>query len=166
MKHNKFSHWAIPILGIIIVAILGWSIGRLVLKNSKPLQAQTGQETGVDITTLENRMGLAFVPVDVTQVEVAIISQDEAIALAKQEKPKVEQASSVSAELGYLGSTPNGVTIYNLKDNHLVWFISFQGVTSYASGEPGTNNTSAVSNEYNVIIDAVTGERLFSLVYQ
>ncbi len=159
----KRIYWLVSTLVVVAALLMGWRVGNSVQESANPVVAQTGT---VDATLLQSRMGITFTVVDPQQVEREI-RKDEAIARAKEEAPEWTEATAINAELGYLGNGPTA-EVAGLETTPLVWWISFQGVISYGSGEPGTETetTSRVSNEYNVIIDAYSGKRIFSVIYR
>jgi hypothetical protein len=108
---------------------------------------------------------LSFVQVDPAEVEVDILSEEEAIIAAQMDDASTRQATCVAAELGSLHNTDREA----LSNVHgqLVWYLGYEGITSYASGEPGVSYPPpGVSHEYYIVIDAETSERLFSATYR
>jgi hypothetical protein len=84
----------------------------------------------------------------------------------------VKGATDVTAELGYLGnpgleelSQVGEKVDTTLLEKPLVWIISFHGLELYSAGEPGTEGGN-VAHEYNVVIDATTGERVMGFIYR
>lgn len=168
MKNAKL---AISIFAIMIFFLGGWFLGHSSSRNTQQVQAQEGQG-GIDIKALESLLNLTFVPANTTiDTNDTKVSKDEAVTRAMETQENLKDATSVTAELGYLGS-PNLVEASNngekvdpsLSNGHLVWIVSFQGIETVSSGPPGSDHH--IAHEYNVVIDATTGEFIIGFVYR
>jgi hypothetical protein len=132
--------------------------------NDLALESQSNQAIGVDVALLESKYGISFVPVDPAQLDIAVVTAEEAIAEAQRQKGKTKEASRVTADLGYLGNASEaGQTHSDLQETPLVWVLNFEGVLSYSSCEPAPGCVTYVSDEYVVIIDAVSGQWIMGL---
>lgn len=130
------------------------------------MQAQYKQGE-VDIDALESLLNLTFVSANMKASDVQM-SREDAVARATKTQKRLKDATSVIAELGYLNS-PNlaqeGNTVdQNLAGDRLVWIVSFQGIETISSGTPGSRHH--VAHEYNVVIDAATGQFVMGFVYR
>jgi hypothetical protein len=134
-------------------------------------QPQETTQSIIDIPSLENQLGLVFVPATPSDIVQAILSKKDAIAKAQESGGPFKGATNISAELGYL-SSPNletaaarGVKVDpTLLAHPLVWIISYEGVEISSSGPPG--NEHRIAHEYNVVIDATTGAYVMGFVYR
>jgi len=168
MKNAKL---AISILAIAVFFLGGWFLGHIGSRNIQQAQAQ-GEQDGIDIKALENSLDLIFVPADTTiDISLAGISKDDAITRAAAMQEKLTEATSVTAELGYLSNpsleeaAKNGEEVDpNLDGSHLVWIVSFQGIETVSSGPPESDHH--IAHEYNVVIDATTGKFVIGFVYR
>lgn len=159
---------------VALLFIVGWLIGRANFQNSQPVQAQETSPDRIDIQALKDRLGLDFVPVDQKTIDAGSvkITEEDAVAKAQESGAPVKGATAVTAELGYL-SNPSLEELSQTSENvdttllarPLVWIISFHGLESYSAGEPGTGG-GKIAHEYNVVIDATTGERLMGFIYR
>jgi len=109
---------------------------------------------------------LSFVPVDPAEVEIVILTEEEAIIAAQMDDAGTKQATCVAAELGSRSNTDR-IALNNVH-GQLVWYLGYEGIISYGSCEPvnGVCPATRVSHEYYIVLDAVTGERLFSATYR
>ena len=164
MKNSKL---AISILAIAMLFLGGWFLGRVNSHHTQQVQAQ--DEQGIDIKALESSLNLIFTPADINS-DIKI-SKDDAIARATETEEKLKEATSVTAELGYLSNpnleeaSKNGEKVdSNLDGSHLVWIVSFQGIESVSSGPPESDHN--IAHEYNVVIDSTTGEFVIGFIYR
>lgn len=179
MKRIKPIYFLVALFVIVGTLVLGVFAGRFAARSIQPLQAQTDSSTvvndsdlesqsdqaiGVDTALLESKYGIILVPVDLAQLDIAIVSAEEAIAEAQGQKGKTREASRVTADLGFLGNaSESGQTHSDLQETPLVWLLNFEGVKSYNSCEPAPGCVTYVSDEYVVIIDAVSGQWIMGL---
>jgi hypothetical protein len=134
------------------------------------IQAQPTSQSVIDTQAIESRLGLVFVPATASDTSRAKVSKEGAITKARESAP-VQQATSVSAELGYLND-PTLEEMFargekvdpTLLSHPLVWIVSFQGLELPSSGPPGS--THRFAHEYNVVIDAMTGNYLMGFIYR
>ena len=148
---------------ILVVAVAGWCVGRFWPRTTVHVRAQDSQANAVDVETLSSRLGLSFAPCDPTSTRVGI-GRDRAVAIAREANPHVQAATGLAVGLGHLSSAPGGVVVSVLKEPRLVWIVAFQGLDLPASGAPGT--PPRVAHEYDVVIDAATGETVMSFIYR
>ncbi len=134
------------------------------------IQAQPTNQSAIDTQALESRLGLVFVPATASDTARAKVSKEDAITKARESAP-FQQATSVSAELGYLNAptleemSARGEKVDpTLLSRPLVWIISFEGLELPSSGPPGSIHRFA--HEYNVVIDAMTGNYVMGFIYR
>jgi hypothetical protein len=134
------------------------------------IQAQPTNQSAIDTQALESRLGLVFIPATASETARAKVSKEDAITKARGSAP-VQQATSVNTELGYLSNptleqmAARGEKVDpTLLSHPLVWIVSFQGLELPSSGPPGS--THRVAHEYNVVIDAITGDYLMGFIYR
>lgn len=166
MKNTKL---AITILAITLLFLGGWYFGNINSRNTQQVQAQYKQGE-VDTKALESLLNLTFVPANM-KARDAKMSMGDAVTRATKTQKRLQDATGVTAELGYLYSSNlanmanDGKKVdQNLAANQLVWIVSFQGIETVSSGPPGSNHHTA--HEYNVVIDAATGEFVMGFVYR
>ena len=128
-------------------------------------------ESILDVQMMKSQMGLVFVPAKASDIAKAKLSREEAIDKAQEAGAPVQEATTVFAELGYLSdpsletAAANGQKVDpSLLDHPLVWIISCEGVDIPSSGPPESTHT--VAHEYNVVINAITGDYLMGFVYR
>ena len=169
MKKGK---WLFSILSIAVVVVAGWFLGHIVSGNNiEPVSVRAQGGGGIDVVTLQDRLNLVFVPASPEDTSQVKIPQEKAIASAQAEQEgRLKNATSISAELGRL--TDPGLKELaaagekadtRLIGKQLVWVISFQGVDTVSQGPI---NSEAVSHEYNIVIDATTGEFIIGFTYR
>lgn len=128
-------------------------------------------ESVFDVQAMKNQVGLVFVPVKTSDFVKAKVSKQEAIAKAGESRAPVQEASAILTALGYLSdpilekNAANGENVDpTLLAHPLVWIISYEGVEIPSSGPPGAKQ--AIAHEYNVVINATTGDYIMAFVYQ
>jgi hypothetical protein len=101
----------------------------------------------------------------------AKLSKEEAVAKAQESDAPVNEPTAIFAALGYLSDptleelAATGEKVNSdLLTHPLVWIISYEGVEMPASGPPDSEH--AIAHEYNVVIDAITGEYLMGFIYR
>ncbi len=127
------------------------------------------QKNILDIDVLKDQVGMVFVPAkDSNTVK---ISKQEAIAKAQESGAPVQEATAIFTALGYLSdpsldiAKANGEVVdSSLLAHPLVWIISYEGVDIPSAGGPNTPRST--SHEYNVVIDATTGDYIMAFTYQ
>ncbi len=127
-------------------------------------------ENVIDVEALKNQVGLVFIPAKTSDIVKAKISREWAIAKAQESGGPFEEATTILAALGYLSepsletATAKGETVdAALLPHPLVWIISYEGVEVPSAGGPDTPHGTA--HEYNVVIDATTGDYIMAFVY-
>lgn len=134
------------------------------------IQAQPTSQSVIDTQAIASRLGLVFVSAASSDIARAKVSKQDAIVQARGSAP-VRQATSVNTELGYLSNptleqmAARGEKVDpTLLSHPLVWSASFQGLELPSSGLPGS--THRFAHEYNVVIDAITGDYLMGFIYR
>ena len=147
---------------MLLVLVVGLLIGSSITSSTQVVTAQD-KPRGL-FATPENLsyIRLAFTPVIVTDMlaQSAII-RDKAIEAALSNEPGLNAATDIDSQLGLLGTlNDNLVTSSDLAEGKLVWVVTFFGVETASSGPPGAPRY--ISNEYHVIINAITGEYIMA----
>jgi len=122
--------------------------------------------------------GWIFTPVDPNNphpagVTQTVLPRDRAIAVVNSDYKNLQKSPDLKGIVAYLGkmsdvrlqeASQTGVTVDpTFLKPRLVWIVSYQGIKEQSSGPPGS--IVRVSNELDVVIDAVTGERLMDFVW-
>jgi hypothetical protein len=166
VKRIKRVYWLALLFAILIVLASGILAACVPSGGDEPsAERPTALPPCVNNPLADGETALSFLPVDPAEVEIDILSKEEAIIAAQMDDASTRQATCVAAELGTLHNTDREA----LSNVHgqLVWYLGYEGIISYASGEPGVSYPPpGVSHEYYIVIDAVTGERLFSATYR
>jgi hypothetical protein len=133
--------------------------------------ALTTPESVFNVQAMKNQVGMVFVPVKTSDIVKAKVSEQEAIAKAGKSGAPVQEATGIFTALGYLSdpileeNAANGENVDPALLAHpLVWIISYEGVEIPSSGPPGGKQ--AIAHEYNVVINATTGDYIMAFVYQ
>ncbi len=128
-------------------------------------------ESVFNVQAMKNQVGMIFVPVKTSDIVKAKLSKQEAIAKAQESGAPVQEATAIFTALGYLSdpilekNAANGENVDPALLAHpLVWIISYEGVEIPSSGPPDAEHS--IAHEYNVVIDATTGEYIMAFVYQ
>jgi hypothetical protein len=122
--------------------------------------------------------GWIFTPVNpkdpsasgITQI---VITKDRAVAAANSSDNNIQKSPDLTGIATYLGLMSNsglqaaaqaGVNVDpTFLKPRLVWIVSYKGIRQQSSGPPGSEVH--FSNELDIVIDAVTGERLLEFVW-
>jgi hypothetical protein len=159
---------------VVIVLFFSWKFAEIVVPSTSQPNPPDTNIFAQDLAT----NGWIFIPVDPKDPRSAGITQifltkDGAIAAANNNYPYLQKSPDLKNIVAYLGlfSDPGlqeaaqqgeKVDPTFLKPR-LVWIISFKGIKEQSSGPPGSEHR--ISNELDVVIDAVTGERLMDFVW-
>ncbi len=136
----------------------------------QPTPTQANQAGQIDAQALQQRMGMEFIPADAHSQPA--ITQEQALATAYKYAPGLSKsASAVIIQLGYLSmpaalkaAQKGGDINMRYADMGLVWVVSFQGVKVESAGPPGGQPRS--SSEWNVVINARTGDYIMQFTYR
>jgi hypothetical protein len=165
MKHiNKYVFSLTICIAVLLFAVAGWAIGRAAISSTQSASAQ--QEPPSLIATPENLqdLGLSFELVaSADPLAQGTITQEQAVATALREMPDLKATTGVAASLGFLSSpelqraASDGVAVdARLAGPTLVWAVTFHGIESLSSGQPGQPRRSAPA--LTVVIDGKTDE--------
>jgi hypothetical protein len=128
-------------------------------------------ESIFNVQAMKNQVGMVFVPVKTSDIVKLKVSKQEAIAKAQESGAPIQEATAIFSALGYLSdpilekNAANGEAVDSALLAHpLVWIISYEGVEIPSAGGPDSPHTTA--HEYNVVIDATTGDYIMAFVYQ
>ncbi len=120
----------------------------------------------------------AFEPVDAAQLQALgitqpVLTKNQAIDRVNKQSPMLAQAKDVfgvTANLGLLSmpslqkSAQAGVAVDpTFLKPRLIWIVTLAGLHSQSPGPQGATPT--ISNELDVVVDAITGDQLMSFVW-
>jgi hypothetical protein len=124
-----------------------------------------------NVQALKDQVGLVFIPVETSDIVKAKVSKQEAIARSGESGAPIQEATAIFTALGYLSNpileqnAANGENVDPALLAHpLVWIISYEGVEIPSTGPPGAKQS--IAHEYNVVINATTGDYIMAFVYQ
>ena len=136
-----------------------------------PPTALATAESVLDVQAMKSKLGIGFIPAKTSDIVKAKVPKEEAIAKAQESGAPVQEASAIFAELGYFSdlsletAATSGEKANRSSLVHpLVWIISCEGVHIPSSGPPESTHT--VAHEYNVVINAMTGDYIMGFVYR
>ena len=158
---------------LVILAGIGWFLGHAYANKLTPALAQSNLPDGNVLKQDLAKENWTFEPVDPATITQTIISRDQAIDAANKQFPNLQYTKSligITANLGRLGnlllrsSAQAGEKVDpTFLNPRLVWIVTYVGVYSQSVGSP--NGPHATSNEFDVVLDATTGEQLMTFVW-
>lgn len=158
----------------ILIIGLTLSVGILSTSGYNALAEEQPNILADDIKTKMN--------IDITDnKDTPVISKEVAIENAKKAFPELASVNNIKTQLNKM--TYKGLTLFSeeaikknprLKtngylENDPVWIVSFKGLKIRPSGPAGTpdvDKEKRVHQEENVVVDALTGETLFSFTFR
>ena len=163
LKHKLTTMVKLLLAGLFVLA-LGIIAGRMLASTTQDVSAQVPLHYLAATPQNLEYLSLSFTPVDIGDSQAqGAISKDQAIAAASNQGPQLKAASGTSALLGFLSDTglkqaaAQGIPVDPHRvDMGLVWLVTFHGVETSSNGPVGAKRY--VSTEYNVVIDAKTGQ--------
>ncbi len=124
----------------------------------------------LDIQAIKSRLDMVFIPAEPFDMKKAKVSKEKAIAKAQEVDAPLTEPTGIFAELGYLSDptldamAAKGEKVHPALLTHpLVWIVSYEGVNMPSNGPPGEHH---IAHEYNVVIDAMTGEYIMGFIYR
>jgi hypothetical protein len=174
---KKTAFILIGILGIIVG--LGWLLGQAYVHNLMLADAQSRLPDGNILKQGLAKENWTFEPVDPAKLNASgmpqpILSREQAIDMANKQVPDLQNSKGLIGITANLGRLSNPLLQANAQAGEkvdptflhprLVWIVTYAGVASQSAGGP--NNPQATSNEFDVVLDATTGEQLMSFVWR
>jgi hypothetical protein len=153
---------------------LGYAFAGSLFSGPGHAKLPDGQVLQQDLATQD----WVFEPVDAAQIHALgitqpVLTKNQAIDRVYKQSPMLAQAKDVfgvTANLARLSmpslqqSAQAGVAVDpTFLKPRLVWIVTLGGLSSQSVGPPGS--TPAVSNELDVVLDALTGDQLMSFVW-
>ena len=166
----------IAILGILFG--VGWLLGHDYADKMILARAQANLPDGKILQQDLAKENWTFAPIDPTKLQAygitqPILTREQAIEMAYKQAPSLQKAKSISGITANLGKLSNSDLQASAQvgekvdpaflNPRLVWIVTFAGLDSQSAGPPGF--ALATSNEFDVVIDAITGEQLMSFVW-
>ncbi len=151
---------------------VGWVISQSGSQQVQAVQPSVAPpRDAIDVDLLQKRWGRVFVPADGAAQAYAKVTSEQALVTAYQNNSQLKQATTVYTSLGYLSDPGLNQAVQAgdkvnqiVADSGLVWILTFEGIQTVSSGPPGVQRS--VSNELNVVISAVSGEKLYEFTYR
>ena len=166
----------ISIFGIIVG--IGWLLGHTYSSKLFPAYAQSQLPDGNVLKQGFATENWTFEPVDPAKLNASgitqtILSRDQAIDIANKQYPDLQNTKGLIGITANLGQLSNPLLQSNAQagekvdptflNPRLVWIVTYGGVYSQSAGGP--NSPQATSNEFDVMLDATTGEQLMAFVW-
>jgi hypothetical protein len=166
----------ISVFGIIFG--IGWLLGHAYSSKIIPAHAQSNLPDGNILKQDLAKENWTFEPVDPSNLNASgitqtILTSDKVIGIANSQFPDLQGTKSligITANLGKLSnqqlqsSAQAGEKVDpTFLNPRLVWIVTYVGVNSQSVGSP--NGPHATSNEFDVVLDATTGEQLMTFVW-
>ena len=167
----------IGIFGIIVGA--GWLLGQAYVGKLIPANAKSRLPDGNGLKQGLAKENWTFEPLDPAKLNATgmpqpILSREQAIDMANKQVPDLQNSKGLIGITSNLGRLSNPILQANAQAGEkvdptflsprLVWIVTYSGVASQSAGGP--NNPQATSNEFDVVLDATTGEQLMSFVWR
>ena len=166
----------ISVLGILFG--IGGILGHAYASKLTPAHAQSNLPDGNVLKQGLAKENWTFEPLDPAKLNAsgitqAILTRDQAIATANKQYPDLQNTKGligITANLGQLSNPLLRSTAQagekvdpTFLNPRLVWIVTYGGVNSQSAGGP--NSPHATSNEFDVVLDATTGEQLMAFVW-
>jgi hypothetical protein len=167
MRKHKMSFMFVAVFALVALVIGGLTE----YKAASTIQSVSAEEAQKYLAATPQNLeylGLNFTRVEVADIRAqGAITKEQAISLALKEEPNLKVAASISVLLGFLldanlqQAENQGIQIDpRLANMGLVWLVTFHGIETPSMGP--SRSIRSISNEYNVVIDAMTGEYLMA----
>lgn len=161
----------ISVLGILVG--IGWLLGHAYANKLTPALAQSNLPDGNVLKQDLAKENWIFEPVDPAKITQTILSKDQAIDIANKQFPNLQDAKGLIGITANLGQLSNPLLQSSAKagekvdpaflNPRLVWIVTYVGVSSQSVGSP--NGPQATSNEFDIVVEATTGEQLMTFVW-
>jgi len=166
----------ISVFGIIFG--IGWLLGHAYTSKLITAYAQSQLPDGNVLKQGLAKENWTFEPVDPAKLNASgitqtILSRDQAIDIANKQYPDLQNTKGLIGITANLGRLSNPRLQSNAQagekvdptflNPRLVWIVTYGGVYSQSAGGP--NSPQATSNEFDVVLDATTGEQLMAFVW-
>ena len=166
----------IGVLGIILG--IGWLLGRAYAGKLIPAYAQSQLPDGNVLKQDLAKENWTFEPLDPAKLNASgitqtILTRDQAIDIANKQYPDLQNTKGLIGITANVGRLSNPLLQSNAQagekvdptflNPRLVWIVTYAGVYSQSAGGP--NSPHATSNEFDVVLDATTGEQLMAFVW-
>ncbi len=157
---------------------IGWLLGHAYANKLTPARAQSNLPDGNVLAQGLAKENWKFEPLDPTQLPASgitqtVLSRDQAIDLANKQYPDLQNTKGLIGITANLGQLSNPLLQSHAQagekvdptflNPRLVWIVTYGGVNSQSAGGP--NGPQATSNEFDVVLDAITGDQLMSFVW-
>jgi peptidase YpeB-like protein len=166
----------ISVLGILFG--IGWLLGHAYANKLTPALAQSNLPDGNVLKQDLAKENWTFEPLDPAKLNASgitqtVLTRDQAIAIANNQFPNLQETKSLIGITANLGKLSNSLLRSSAQagekvdptflNPRLVWIVTYVGVNSQSVGSP--NGPQATSNEFDVVVDATTGEQLMTFVW-
>jgi len=159
---------------LVILSGIGWFLGHAYVNQLTPALAQSNLPDGNVLKQDLAKENWTFEPVDPAKVTQTILSRNQAIDMANKQFPNLGDTKSIIGITANLGQLSNPLLRASAQagekvdttflNPRLVWIVTYEGVISQSAGPRGFPH--ATSNEFDVVLDATTGEQLMTFVWK